>query len=381
MHGEEIKYMTEAYETNWMSTVGENIRQVEKLVQQFADCKYAVALATGTSALHMAVKIAGIQPGEKVFCSDMTFAATVNPLSYENAEPVFIDTERETWNMDPEALERAFEKYPKVRVVVVVHLYGTPAKMDELRAVCEKHGAIIIEDAAESLGATYKGKQTGSLGMYNCVSFNGNKIITGSSGGMLLTNDAEAAAKAQKWSTQSREDAPWYQHEQIGYNYRMSNVIAGIIRGQFPYLQEHIDRKREIYEYYREGFRDLPVTMNPYDVENSVPNFWLSCMLIDADAMCQQKVGETSVEFTKVPGKTCPTEILQKLAEQNAEGRPIWKPMHLQPIYRKNAFVSREGEDDVGLDIFYRGLCLPSDIKMTREEQDMIIETVRGCFR
>lgn len=381
MHGEEIKYMTEAYETNWMSTVGKNIREAECLVQQKIGCRYAVALATGTSALHMAVKLAGVKPGEKVFCSDMTFAATVNPLAYENAEPVFIDTERDTWNMDPEALDRAFEQYPEVRVVVVVHLYGTPAKMGEIRAICEKHGAIIIEDAAESLGATYREAQTGSLGTYNCISFNGNKIITGSSGGMLLTDDAEAAAKVQKWSTQSREDAPWYQHEEIGYNYRMSNVIAGIIRGQFPYLQEHINRKREIYERYKEGFRDLPVTMNPYDEVNSVPNFWLSCLLINEEALCEQTVGETRATYIKTSGKSCPAEILQRLAEQNAEGRPIWKPMHLQPIYRNNVFVARENGRDVGLDIFRRGLCLPSDIKMTREEQNMIIETVKGCFR
>lgn len=381
MHGDEIKYMTEAYETNWMSTVGENIRQAELLVRDKIGCKYAVALATGTSALHMAVKLAGVKPGEKVFCSDMTFAATVNPLTYENAEPVFIDTERDTWNMDPKALEEAFRRYPEVRVVIVVHLYGTPAKMDEIQAICDRHGAIIIEDAAESLGAIYKGKQTGSLGTYNCISFNGNKIITGSSGGMLLTDDAEAAAKVQKWSTQSREDAPWYQHEEVGYNYRMSNIIAGVIRGQFPYLQNHIDKKRKIYERYREGFKDLPVTMNPYDEENSIPNFWLSCLLIDEEGMCEQTVGETRAAYVKMPGKSCPVEILQRLAEKNVEARPIWKPMHLQPIYRGHAFVTQEGKEDVGLDIFYRGLCLPSDIKMTPEEQDMIIETVKECFR
>lgn len=381
MHGEEIKYMTEAYETNWMSTVGENIREVERLTQETIGCKYAVGLATGTSALHMAVKLAGVKPGEKVFCSDMTFAATVNPLSYEQAEPVFIDTELDTWNMDPEALEAAFRLYPEVRVVIVVHLYGTPAKMDEIHRICKEHNAIIIEDAAESLGATYKGVQTGSLGTYNCISFNGNKIITGSSGGMLLTDDEEAAAKVQKWSTQSREEAPWYQHEDIGYNYRMSNVIAGVIRGQYPYLQEHIQRKREIYERYQKGFQGLPVKMNPYDKENSVPNFWLSCMIIDEEAMCQQNIGETSASFEKTPGKSCPTEILQELAKNNAEGRPIWKPMHMQPIYRNNLFVSAEQGWDVGLDIFKRALCLPSDIKMTEEEQNMIIEIVRGCFR
>ena len=386
MHGEEIKYMTEAYETNWMSTVGKNISEAERLVCEKVGCKYAVGLASGTAALHMAVKLAGVKPGDKVFCSDMTFAATVNPVIYEKAEPVFIDTEEDTWNMDPVSLEKAFALYPEVRVVVVAHLYGTPAKMDELRAVCERHGAILIEDAAESLGASYKGTQTGTFGTYNCISFNGNKIITGSSGGMLLTDDPEAARKVQKWSTQSREDAPWYQHEEVGYNYRMSNVIAGVIRGQFPYLEEHIARKREIYERYREGFRGLPVTMNPYDAENSMPNFWLSCMLIRPEGMCGQTLLETSASYEKEPGKSCPTEILEKLAAHNVEGRPIWKPMHMQPIYRDNVFVAREGNgedvrlNNVGLDIFLRGLCLPSDIKMTEQEQLAIIDIIRSCF-
>jgi len=386
MHGEEIKYMTEAYETNWMSTAGKNISEAERLVCEKIGCKYAVGLATGTAALHLAVKLAGVKPGDKVFCSDMTFAATVNPVVYEKAEPVFIDTEADTWNMDPVALEKAFEYHPEVKVVVIAHLYGTPAKMDEIRAVCEKHNAILIEDAAESLGATYKGQQTGNLGTYNCISFNGNKIITGSSGGMLLTDDENAARLAQKWSTQSRENAPWYQHEEVGYNYRMSNVIAGVIRGQFPHLEEHIARKREIYERYKEGFQGLPVTMNPYDAENSVPNFWLSCMLIDEDGMCQQVLNETEATYAWEPSKSCPMEILAKLASYNAEGRPIWKPMHMQPIYRNNDFVTREGNgeavklNNVGLDIFKRGLCLPSDIKMTDAEQDAIIALIRSCF-
>jgi len=380
MHGDELKYMTEAYETNWMSTLGENINEVERIACEKVGCKYAVGLGCGTAALHMAVKLAGIKQGDKVFCTDMTFAATVNPVYYEKAIPVFVDTEPDTWNMDPVALERAFQLYPEVKVVIIVHLYGTPAKMDELKAVCNKHGAIIIEDAAESLGASYKGVQTGSFGTYNCISFNGNKIITGSSGGMLLTDDKEAADKVRKWSTQSRENAPWYQHEEVGYNYRMSNVIAGVVRGQFPYLQEHIDRKRVIYERYKEGFKGLPVTMNPYDAENSVPNFWLSCLLIDKAAMCRQERGDCEATYTTEPGKSCPSEILDTLAAQNAEGRPIWKPMHMQPIYRENPFVAREEGTDVSADIFARGLCLPSDIKMTEAEQDMVIETVRSCF-
>lgn len=385
MHGDEIKYVQEAYDTNWMSTVGENINVIEQMAAQKVGCKYAVALSCGTAALHLAVKLAGVQPGDKVFCSDMTFAATVNPVVYEKAVPVFIDTERDTWNMDPVALEKAFQLYPEVKVVVLAHLYGTPAKMDELKAVCDKHGAVIVEDAAESLGAAYKGVQTGSFGDYNCISFNGNKIITGSSGGMLLTNDQEAAGKARKWSTQSRENAPWYQHEETGYNYRMSNVIAGVVRGQIPYLEEHIAQKRAIYERYREGFKDLPVTMNPYDKVNSVPNFWLSCMLIHPDAVCPQMLAEDKAVYYPEPGKSCPAHILETLASYNAEGRPIWKPMHMQPIYRTHEFVTAEGcghvsNVDVGKDIFIRGLCLPSDNKMTPRQQDMIIEIVKGCF-
>lgn len=393
MHGDEIRYVQEAYETNWMSTVGANINVIEQMVAEKIGCKYAVALSCGTAALHLAVKLAGVKPGDRVFCSDVTFAATVNPIVYEKGIPVFIDTERDTWNMDPVALEKAFQMYPDVKVVVIVHLYGTPAKMDELKAVCDRHGAVIVEDAAESLGATYKGVQTGSFGAYNCISFNGNKIITGSSGGMLLTDDLEAANKVRKWSTQSRENAPWYQHEETGYNYRISNVIAGVVRGQIPYLEEHIAQKRAIYERYAEGFKNLPVTMNPYDAVNSVPNFWLSCMLIHEDAMCPQVLGENKALYREETGKSCPTQILETLAKYNAEGRPIWKPMHMQPIYRMHGFVTVEGDgrgrsnayipgsgEDVGLDIFNRGLCLPSDNKMTPEEQAVIIEIVKNCF-
>lgn len=400
MHGEEIKYITEAYETNWMSTVGENINEVERLACEKIGCKYTVALSAGTAALHMAVKLAGVKQGDKVFCSDMTFCATVNPVVYEGGIPVFIDTEYDTWNMDPVALEKAFELYPEVKVVVVAHLYGTPGKIDEIKNICDKHGAVLIEDAAESLGASYKGKETGNFGDYNVISFNGNKIITGSSGGMLLTNSKEAAEKVRKWSTQARENAPWYQHEEIGYNYRMSNVVAGVVRGQFPHLDEHIAQKKAIYERYKEGFKGLPVKMNPFDEINSVPNFWLSCMIIDKEAMCKQVRGENEALYISEKGKSCPTEILETLAKYNAEGRPIWKPMHMQPIYRMNGFVIREGNGraktnayisggilgkdgkplDIGMDIFERGLCLPSDNKMTPEEQDIVIEIIRKCF-
>ena len=379
MHGDEIKYINEAYETNWMSTVGENINETERLISEKIGTKYAVALSCGTSAIHLCLKLAGIGPGGKVFCSDMTFSATVNPVVYEKGVPVFIDTERETWNMDPASLEKAFELYPETKAVVCANLYGVPAKLDEISDICKKHGAILIEDAAESLGASYKGKQTGSFGDFNAISFNGNKIITGSSGGMLLTDSKEAADLARKWSTQSRENAPWYQHEELGYNYRMSNVIAGVVRGQIPYLEEHIAQKKAIYERYKKGFSDLPVSMNPYDAGSGEPNFWLSCLLIDEKAMCRQERGDLNASFVKEKGKTCPTEILEKLARFNAEGRPIWKPMHMQPIYKSNPFVS-VSDSDVGADIFERGLCLPSDNKMTPDEQDVIIELVRSCF-
>lgn len=400
MHGEELQYITEAYQTNWMSTVGKNIDEVERVACEKIGCKYAVALSAGTAALHLAVKLAGVKQGDRVFCSDMTFSATVNPVVYEGGVPVFIDTEYDTWNMDPVALEKAFEIYPDVKVVVLVHLYGVPGKIDEIREICARYGATIVEDAAESLGATYKGKETGNFGKFNCISFNGNKIITGSAGGMLLTDDRDAAEKTRKWSTQARENSPWYQHEEVGYNYRMSNVIAGVVRGQFPYLEEHIAQKKAIYERYREAFKDLPVKMNPFDEENSIPNYWLSCMIIDEKAMCKQVRGESEVAYIKEAGKTCPTEILETLAKYNAEGRPIWKPMHMQPIYRMNGFVTREGNGrgrtnayisggaigkdgkplDVGMDIFQRGLCLPSDNKMSIEEQNRVIEIVRSCF-
>ncbi len=393
MHGDEIRYVQEAYETNWMSTIGENINVIEQEICDKVGCKYAVALSCGTAALHLAVKLAGVQPGDYVFCTDMTFGATVNPVLYEKGIPVFIDTEYDTWNMDPVALEKAFEIYPDTKVVILANLYGTPAKFDEICAICQKHGAVIIEDAAESLGATYKGRQTGTFGTYNAISFNGNKIITGSSGGMLLTDDPEAANKARKWSTQSREDAPWYQHEEVGYNYRMSNVIAGVVRGQIPYLEEHIAQKKAIYERYQKGFEGLPVTMNPYDPETMEPNFWLSCLLINEEAMCKQVRGDHEACYVSESGKTCPTEILETLAKYNAEGRPIWKPMHMQPIYRMHPFVTREGNGrgrtnayiagkgiDVGADIFRRGLCLPSDNKMTVDQQNRVIEIVKGLF-
>ena len=403
MHGEEERFVREAIETNWVSTIGENINALEQMTAERCGCKYAVALSCGTSALHLSMRLAGERlygsnpygtlRGKKVFCTDMTFDASVNPVLYEGGEPVFIDSEYETWNMDPAALERAFERYPDVKLVVLAHLYGTPAKMDELYAVCARHGAMIIEDAAEALGAHYRGRPCGGLGTWNAVSFNGNKIVTGSAGGMFLTNSRADAEKVRKWSTQSREAAPWYQHEELGYNYRMSNIVAGVARGNFLHLDEHIAQKKAVYERYRDGLQGLPVQMNPYLPELMEPNFWLSCMIIDADAMCPQVRSDSEALYRTAPGKSCPTEILETLARYNAEGRPIWKPMHMQPIYRMNPFFTAEGSaraatnayiaGDVSVcdeDIFHRGLCLPSDNKMTPEQQDVIIEIIRRCF-
>lgn len=412
MHGLELEYMKETYETNWMSTVGKNIDEVERIAAEKAGVKYAVGLSCCTAALHLCVKLAGERlygkpdishgalEGKRVFCSDMTFDATLNPVVYEGGIPVFIDTDPKTWNMDPVALEKGFEIYPDVKLVVMAHLYGFPGDIVKIREICDKHGALIIEDAAESMGATIvvvedgvtMAKQTGSFGDYGAISYNGNKIITGSSGGCLLTNSLEDANRARKWSTQSRENATWYQHEEVGYNYRMSNVIAGVIRGQYEYLEEHIEAKKRVWERYRDGFKDLPVTMNPI-MEGSKPNYWLSCLLIDEDAMCRQVRSDSKALYQQENGKSCPTEILEWISKYNAEGRPIWKPMHMQPMYRNHAFITVDGSGrcrtnayiaggciDVGADIFNRGACLPSDNKMTAEQQEMVIQIVRGCF-
>ena len=379
MHGEEEQFIHDAFVKNWVTTIGENIDELEKNFIQYLGCRYAVGLSSGTSAIHLAVKLAGIGPGDYVLCSDMTFSATVNPVAYEKGIAVFVDSEYETWNMDPEALKKGFELYPQAKAVIVANLYGTPAKLDEIKAICDEHGAVLIEDAAESLGAVYKGKMTGSFGKYNIISFNGNKIITCSTGGMLLTDDEEAAKKARKWSTQSRDAAPWYQHTELGYNYRMSNIIAGVGRGQFLHLQEHLDMKRAIYDRYKEGLKDLPVQVSPYIEGEMVPNFWLSCMIIDEDAMCEQTRDDHTPHYVHEYGKSCPTEILETLAKYNAEGRPIWKPMHMQPIYKDNPHVQVR-ENSVGEDVFRRGLCLPTDINMTPEEQEIIIQIIHMCF-
>ncbi len=432
IHGDELEYITQAFESGWITTAGENIIKLESEIAEYIGTKHAVALSSGTAALHLAIKLAGeklygqAKPGyctlenRRVFCSDLTFDATVNPVAYEGGECVFIDTEYDTWNMSPEALSCAFDLYPDVKLIVLAHLYGVPGKIDEIRAIADAHKALIVEDAAESLGAKYlvkdgnkstrtagntrssekeesKGQwlQTGTFGDIGIISFNGNKIITGSSGGMLLCESKHDADKVRKWSTQSREDAPWYQHEEIGFNYRMSNLIAGCVRGQFNYLEEHISQKKAIYERYREGLVNLPIKMNPYDSSKTLPNYWLSCMIIDEDSMAPMVRGEKDQLWIHESGKSSPGEILDALKYFGAEGRPIWKPMHLQPIYRSNAFVTKNGSGraqsnayikevgmvDVGLDVFNRGLCLPSDNKMSVEQQDRVIETIRRCFQ
>lgn len=364
MHDEEMNFIQEAFDRNWVAPLGFNCDGFESEMVEYLSYNnekyYAVALASGTAAIHLAIVLAGVKYGDTVFCSDLTFAATVNPVSYVGAKQVFIDSEEETWNMCPVALEKAFQKYPGTKVVIVAHLYGTPAKMDEILEVCTRHNAILIEDAAEALSAEYKGKKCGTFGEYNILSFNGNKIITTSGGGMLLTKDRDLRDKALKLATQSREKALWYQHEEIGYNYRMSNIVAGIGRGQLIHVDEHRDLKEKIYNRYKDAFEGYKVTMNPF-LECSKPNFWLSCILLDKDS------------------KTDPIEICQKLAEENIEARPIWKPMHMQPVFAECDFISAD-DKNVGEDIFARGLCLPSDIKMTEDEQDEVIRIIKSML-
>ena len=413
MHGEEMEYVKRAYETNWMSTVGENIDELEQTAAEYTGVKHAVAVSCGTAALHLAVKLAaerlygsssgimtpyglgkgGCLFGKRVFCSDATFAATVNPVVYEGGEPVFIDT-GDDWNMDADALEHAFAMYPDVKLVVFAHLYGFPGRIDRIKEICVKHGALLIEDAAESLGATYMERQTGSFGDYGILSFNGNKIITGSSGGMLLVNDRYSAEKARKWATQSREHAPWYQHEEIGYNYRMSNVIAGIALGQWKHLDEHIRAKKRIYDRYADGLEGLGIEMNPYDADTTEPNYWLPCMRLDENSLCEMTMADETYTYKSVHGRTCPMEILEALEAFGAEGRPFWKPMHIQPVFRNHVFVTVDGERrmqeefyngmleraDEGRRLFSQCVCLPSDIKMTEEEQDKVIAIVAACF-
>lgn len=363
MHGKEQEFVQEAFNTNWIAPLGPNVTAFEQEMLDYTKTGYATALSAGTAAIHLALKLLNIGPGDIVFVSDLTFSATCNPIVYEGATPVFIDAEPDTWNMSPQALEKAFEKYPNPKAVLCAYLYGTPAKIDEIMAICEKHHVPYIEDAAESLGSTYKGSHTGTFGKFGIYSFNGNKIITTSGGGMLVSEDEEAIKKALFLATQARDPARHYQHSQIGYNYRMSNVTAGIGRGQLLYMEEHKARKQAIYRQYQEAFADMPeITMNPLNPDGDANN-WLSCMTI--------------AEGSSVT----PDEIMDALAAENIESRPIWKPMHEQPVFAKCDFMPHnEDGSSVGSDIFARGLCLPSDIKNTPEDMELIIGIVRKCF-
>ena len=366
----EVQADADVIRSGWWAK-GPRTMEFQKKFAEYVGAKHCIAVNSCTAALHLCVRAAGERlygrpaighgavEGRRGFCTDMTFAATLNPVVYEGGIPVFIDTERDTWNMNPRALERAFEIYPEVQLVVAAHLYGFPGKADEIRAVCDAHGALLIEDAAESMGATYRGRQTGSFGDYAAISYNGNKIITTSGGGMLLSDDEAGISKARFWATQAREPYPWYEHKEIGYNYRMSNIVAGIGRGQLIHLLEHRTKKEAIYRTYEKAFQGLPVRMNPH-LPYSQPNFWLSCMTID-------------------PGCTVtPEQIRLALEEENIESRPIWKPMHLQPVFAAHDFVT--AGDNVGEDIFARGLCLPSDIKMADSDQERVISVIRGLF-
>ena len=360
--GYEREYVKEAFDTNWIAPLGENVNKFEEELAKYVGTKHAAALSAGTAAIHMAFKALDVKQGDIVFCSDLTFSATANPITYQNATPVFIDSEKETWNMDSKALEKAFEKYPQPKAVIVVYLYGTPGKIDEIKAICDKHGVPLVEDAAESLGATYKGKETGTFGKYGIYSFNGNKIITTSGGGMLVSEDEERIAKVRFWATQSREKARHYEHKEIGYNYRMSNIVAGIGRGQLKVLDLRIKQKTEIYNRYKDAFKDITdIELQPTPVETK-PNHWLTAITVKADS------------------KVKPLDIMEALEKENIESRPVWKPMHMQPVFKENDFIKVK-ENAVSEDLFERGVCLPSDTKMTEDEQNRVIEIIKKLWK
>lgn len=360
--GYEQKYVKEAFDTNWIAPLGENVNKFEEELAKYVGSKNAAALSAGTAAIHMAFKALDVKRDDIVFCSSLTFSATANPIIYQNATPVFIDSEKETWNMNPKALEKAFEKYPNPKAVIVVHLYGTPAKIEEIKEICDKHNVPLVEDAAESLGATYNGKQTGTFGKFGVYSFNGNKIITTSGGGMLVSDDEERISKVRFWSTQSREKARHYEHKEIGYNYRMSNIVAGIGRGQLKVLDKRIEQKTNIYNNYKEGFKDIEeIEMQPIP-ENTKPNHWLSVITL------------------KENSKVKPLDIMETLDKENIESRPVWKPMHMQPVFEKYDFI-KVADKPISEDLFERGVCLPSDTKMTKEEQEVVINTIKKLFK
>lgn len=364
IHEEEKKYVKEAFDSNWVAPLGPNVDAFEKEIISYTKAGYAAALTTGTAAIHLALKLAGVKEGDRVFVSSLTFSATCNPICYEKAIPVFIDSEPETWNMSPEALRKAFIKYPETKIVVLVNLYGIPAKLEEITNICEENNAILIEDAAESLGARYKGIETGTFGEFGIFSFNGNKIITTSGGGMLVSKYEEKIKKARFLATQAREPERHYEHKEIGYNYRMSNVLAGIGRGQLQHLEEHVEKKTKIYEKYKNEFEEIKqIQMNPYEVKKATPNFWLSCILLEENSRIK------------------PFHIMDVLDQENIESRPIWKPMHMQPVFSSYDYFSHyKNGDNVSEKIYKNGLCLPSDIKNTEEDMKRIIRIIKELF-
>ncbi|MBR5270989.1 MAG: aminotransferase class I/II-fold pyridoxal phosphate-dependent enzyme [Clostridia bacterium] len=364
MCGKEQEYINEAFDTNWVAPLGKNVTEFENELKAYIGTEGAVAMNAGTAALHMSYRALNIKKGDVVFCQSMTFSATANPIVYQNATPVFIDSEPETWNMSPQALRKAFQKYPNPKAVVVVHLYGTPAKMDEIMQICKEHNVPLVEDAAEGLGGEYHGRKLGSFGDYGVLSFNGNKIITTSGGGMLLSDNTDMLKNVLKWITQSREPARWYQHEELGYNYRMSNIVAGIGRGQLTVLDDHVKQKTDIYNKYKKSFKNIPLTMQPYE-DNTKPNHWLSVATVDREC------------------NVSPFDIMDRLAQENVETRPVWKPMHMQPFYKDcDCFSHNDDGTSVSEDIFKRGICLPSDFypQMTPQEHNEIIEIIKEMF-
>ena len=361
--GYEQQFIKEAFDTNWIAPLGENVNKFEEEIANYVGVKTGAALSAGSAAIHLGLKALNVKQGDIVFCSSLTFSATCNPIIYQNATPVFIDSEYETWNMDPLALEKAFEKYPNPKAVIVVHLYGTPAKMDEIIKICKKHNVPLIEDAAESLGSIYNGQQTGTFGEYGVFSFNGNKIITTSGGGMLVSNNEDGIKKVRFWATQSKEPVRHYEHKEIGYNYRMSNICAGIGRGQLKVLYKRIEKKTEIYNKYKNELEKVKeIKMQPIP-KNTKPNHWLSVMTIDKDS------------------KVKPLNIMETLEKENIDSRPVWKPMHLQPVFKEYDFITAKNDGtSVSEDLFNRGVCLPSDTKMTEEEQERVIDIIKKCF-
>lgn len=354
--GFEREFVNEAFDTNWVAPLGENVDKFEEELAEKVGIASAVALSSGTAAIHLALKALNVMENDIVFCPTLTFSASANPIKYQGAVPVFIGSDEKTWNMDPEALEEAFKKYPNVKAVIIVHLYGLSVDLDPIIELCNKYNVPIIEDAAESLGTLYKGRYTGTFGKYGIFSFNGNKIITSSGGGMLVSNDKQGISKAKFWATQSRDAARHYQHSELGYNYRMSNIVAGIGRGQLKVLNERVEKKRAIYQFYKEKLSDITAIQFMPENEWDYSNHWLSCIQLDRSIS--------------------PEYIMDILEQDNIESRPIWKPMHLQPYFTGCDYIGSQFAEE----LFNTGVCLPSDTKMTEEDLLRVTNLIRKCF-